>query len=93
MLGESVGILIDPAAFDQVLEDSRRTGTAEAGDLQFIIKPGAMVSGRCGVLITFTAMIDGKPRRVQAVTSGRLINGVASAVRGVDDRTDPTTFN
>lgn len=51
--------------FDEIVH----AGPPEGGDLEFVIKPGAMVSGASAVCVTFTSEVKGELVRVQAVTS------------------------
>jgi len=62
--------------YDQVLQEAIDSNTPDHGDVEFLVKEGGMASGRSSVMITFTIDVDGKPRRVQTVTSLRLLAGL-----------------
>jgi hypothetical protein len=71
-----------PADYDALVHE----GVPEYGDLTVAYKAGGMVSGRGVVCIAFTADIDGKPVKVQAVTSAAAFLMVAGCVQGAEQR-------
>lgn len=75
---ESVRIVLDdPEEYDRIL----RSGVPEAGDLVICSKSDVTHGGSPGVVIGFTASVDGKPVKVQAVTTLKLFLGAARAFR------------
>lgn len=75
---ESVDIKFDAAElFDRYMKENRQAHLPECGDLEIVVKPGGMESGRSAVMITFTVMVKGKRKRVQAVTTLRLLGMIA----------------
>lgn len=81
---EHVQILLgQDAEYDRAVHgDDKLPALKEAGDLQFITKDHALVSGRAGIVITFTVDVDGKPRRAQATTTVRNMQMLAAAITG-----------
>ena len=67
--------------YDELIELSRTTHTPECGDMEIITKDDCTESGTPGVMVAFTVMVDGKPRRVQAVITARLFIDAGVAVR------------
>lgn len=75
---EGITAVADAARFDEVL----RSCPPEHGDIEFVFKNAVTRSGAGGVLITFTVTVDGKPLRVQAVTTAKCLLMAAAAVEG-----------
>jgi len=75
--------LNDAALFDATVHgrDGVRT-LQDGGDLQIITKDDATHSGRALACLTFTVDVDGKPVRVQTVTTVRLLTTAFAALRG-----------
>lgn len=66
----------NPEKFDSLVH----CGAMERGDLSIASKAGATVDGAAGVVISFTAMVDGAPVLVQATTTLKLFNMAAKAM-------------
>lgn len=80
---ERLSIKFDRAdLFDQYLEETRKQQRPECGDLEIITKVGALKGGKSGAMITFTVLIDGKRKRVQAVTTMNLLASAAAVLMG-----------
>lgn len=75
-MSERLDISITAEIYDRLVHG----GAPEGGDLRIAYKAGAMQSGRGGVCIAFTALVDGKPVLVQAVTSVRLFMLAAQTI-------------
>ena len=75
---EHAVVIRDDAKFDELVHG----GVPECGDLQFVFKDSATTAGNPGAVIAFTAMVDGKPVKVQAVVTARILQMVAGAARG-----------
>lgn len=76
MAFEQLRVVRDAARFDAVVRD----GAPEGGDIEFVAKAGATQAGRTAVAITFTAMVDEKVVRVQAVTTLRALRAAVLAL-------------
>lgn len=59
--------------FNDVLAQMKQQGVQDIGDLTIITKKNGTESGRPVAMITFTAVIEGKPQLVQTVTTLRLL--------------------
>jgi hypothetical protein len=75
---EHVAVIRDDAKFDAAVHG----GVPEMGDLQIIFKDSVTTAGNPGCVFTFTAVVDGKPVKVQAVTTVRCLAMAAAAARG-----------
>lgn len=75
--------LNEPDLFDITVhgQDGVRT-LMDAGDLQIITKDNGTHSGRALACLTFTVDVDGKPVRVQTVTTVRLLTSAFAILRG-----------
>lgn len=75
--------LNDAELFDKTVhgQDGVRT-LMDAGDLRLITKDNATDSGRALACLTFTVDVDGKPARVQTVTTVRLLTTALHALLG-----------
>lgn len=76
------------ARFDQLMEENRTEGLPECGDLEIVVKPGGMQSGRSCVMVSFTVDDNGKKRRVQAVTTLALLAMIAPALKAIKEGED-----
>lgn len=75
--------LDDGAKFDRCLEE----GLPEDGNVELIIKEAGTESGQPIVMLTWTVMLpSGAFRRVQAVTTTRLLAMAGMAVAGHHER-------
>lgn len=54
----------------------------ECGDLQMAIKQQATAEKKPGVVIAFTINVDGKPKKVQAVTTLACLEMTMAALKG-----------
>lgn len=68
--------------FDAMLKENRNENLPECGDLELITKDGGMLSGLPIAMLTFTVMDGDKRRRVQAVTSCRMLQAFGAAIHG-----------
>lgn len=79
---EHAVVKFDGDEFDELVHG----GCPEMGDLKFVFKDDATTSGNPAVVIAFTAVVDGKPAKVQAVTT---LNVFLSAARAANGRYGP----
>lgn len=81
---EAVSIVLgQDDAYDRAVHgDDKLPALREGGDLQFITKDHALVSGRAGICIAFSVEVDGKLRRAQATTTVRNMQMLAAALSG-----------
>lgn len=68
----------DGALYDALLARIRTLGTKDLGDLTFVTKAHGTVQGRPIVLLTFTAVIEGKPVLVHSTTTLRVLRQAIS---------------
>jgi len=74
------GIKLNPnnsGAFDAAVH----SGVPECGDLAIASKPYATTGGNPAVVISFTVNVDGKPVKVQAVTTLKLLGSAVDGLR------------
>lgn len=64
-----INIAFDDGLFDVLLAENRAAGLPECGDLRVVVKSNATRAGNSAAMVTFTVMVDGEPKRVQAVTT------------------------
>ncbi len=75
---ESINLKIaNSERFDEILEENRRDGLPECGDLEIVTKERATINGRSGVVLTWTVSDTGSRCRVQCVTT---VNALATAL-------------
>lgn len=78
---ENINLLLTDQGYDELLELSRKSDCPQYGEsIDIALKKEATQGKKPGVLISFTAMIDGKPRRVSAFTTASLFLNAARAV-------------
>jgi hypothetical protein len=87
---ETVSIKLDDGTgrdFDKILEENRAAKLPQyGGELVIATKEKATASGKAAVAIAFFVYIDGKPQRVQAVTTEANFLNAAAAVEGAKRR-------
>jgi hypothetical protein len=81
---EHIEVCLSPEKYDAAVHGDGVTPTLRQGnDLAVYVKPAATTTGGAGVVITFTVELpDGSFARAQAVTTLRLFDALAAAVRG-----------
>lgn len=73
---EPITIANDAKLFDEIVHNS----PPEAGDLSITFKPQATSGGNGGVVISFSALINDVPTRVQAVTTANNLIGAGRII-------------
>lgn len=88
---ESLKLLIDrPEAFDELVHES----LPQASGVTIATKPGALASGKSGLVISFDVELpSGELHRVQATTTVALFAMMADTMRGIAEREDPAQWS
>lgn len=71
----------DGKAYDALLEENRQDNAPQIGEtVDIATKHNATKDGNTAVILSFGVMVDGQPKRVQAVVTERLFLMAASAI-------------
>lgn len=85
-MAERISLVLDPdrtgRVFDTALQQCRAAQSQDTGDLHIITKDNGTAQGRPIAIVTFTAVIGGKPVPVQTVTTVALLKGALAALNG-----------
>lgn len=74
--------------YDQRLEQARRDGLPDHGDFEIVTKTNATRQGRSLAMITFTVQDGAKRKRVQCVTSVKLLSSLLDVMREINKNED-----
>ena len=79
---EGIKIILDPDNNGKDFDEALKNTLPEAGDLSVIVKHNGTVNGNSLVMMKFSVQLpDGKIATAQAVTTAKLFDSAAAAVR------------